>query len=173
VSRGGDERGEQNRADQTPRAAQDKSVESRPERTERERVANRRLERAEDMRGAKRLARPTAPEMQMMSVFATLGERYQEDYFREHKLKEEDGWYVTHVDFAWPAERLVIEVYGGPHYKPALDKAGTRQEKDARREANVKRAGWALMVIKDTELTQDRWAGTLERVRKFLDTGRR
>ena len=77
------------------------------QRTEREREGNRRLERAEEVRAAWRIARPTAPEQQMMSVLATLGERYGEDYLREHKIKEGD-WYVTHVDFAFPASLHAI-----------------------------------------------------------------
>ncbi len=139
------------------------------ERTERERTANRRLESAEDLRAAQRLTRPTVPEQQMMSVLATLGERYHEDYFREHKVTEAGGWYVTHVDFAWLAKRLVVEVYGGPHYKPALDKTGTKQEDDARREATIVRAGWKVLVVRDTELTQAHWLSTVDKVRQFLD----
>jgi very-short-patch-repair endonuclease len=140
------------------------------QRTERERELNRRLERAEEVRAAWRLARPTAPEQQMMSVLATLGERYGEDYVREHKIKEGE-WYVTHVDLAWPATRHVIEVYGGPHYKPALDRTGTRQEDDRQRIAEITAAGWAVLVVEDTALTQARWAATVEEVRRFLDRG--
>jgi very-short-patch-repair endonuclease len=141
------------------------------QRTERERQINRRLERAEEVRAAWRLARPTAPEQQMMSVLATLGERYGEDYVREHKIKEGE-WYVTHVDFAWPGTGRVIEVYGGPHYKPALDRTGTRQEDDRQRVAEIAAAGWAVLVVEDTALTQARWAATVEEVRAFLDRGR-
>jgi very-short-patch-repair endonuclease len=140
-------------------------------RTDREREANRRLERAEEVRAAWRVARPTAPEQQMMSVLATLGERYGEDYLREHKIMD-GGWYVTHVDFAWPATGRVIEVYGGPHYKPALDRTGTRQEDDRQRVAEITAAGWAVLVVEDTALTQARWAATVEAVRTFLDRGR-
>jgi very-short-patch-repair endonuclease len=67
---------------------------------------------------------------------------------------------------------LVIEVYGGPHYKPALDRNGTRQEDDARRIAEIREAGWAVLIVRDTELTRQRWAALVERVRVFLDTGR-
>lgn len=83
-----------------------------------------------------------------------------------------DGWYCGHVDYAWPEKRLVIEAYGGPHYKPALDRKGTRQEDDARRIAGIRAAGWAVMIVRDTELTRRRWAAMVERVRTFLDTGR-
>jgi hypothetical protein len=140
------------------------------QRTERERDLNRRLERAEEVRAAWRLARPTAPEQQMMSVLATLGERYGPDYVREHKIMDGE-WYVAHVDLAWPATGHVIEVYGGPHYKAALDRTGTRQEDDRRRLAEITVAGWSVLVVEDTALIQARWAATVEAVRTFLERG--
>ncbi len=140
----------------------------RRQRSDREREANRRLERAEEIRAAKRLARPTAPEQQMMSVFATLGERYGDDYLREYKIMDGD-WYVTHVDFCVPDRGLAVEVYGGPHYKPALDRTGTRQEDDRQRIREFTAAGWTVLIVEDTALTQARWSDTVEIVRAFLD----
>lgn len=142
------------------------------ERTEREWDENRRAEAAGDITAARLLAQPSAPEMRMWSVLAALQEQYQSDYVREFKVAADDGWYCGHVDYAWPDKRLVIEVYGGPHYKPALDKKGTRQEDDARRIAEIGAAGWAVMIVRDTELTRHRWAAMVQRCRVFLDTGR-
>ncbi|MGI8553082.1 MAG: DUF559 domain-containing protein [Dehalococcoidia bacterium] len=119
----------------------------------------------------KRLSRPTVPEQQLISVLATLGERYGTDYVREHKVKD-GAWYVAHVDFAWPEERLVIEVYGGPHYKPALDRLGTREADDAARIAQIEEAGWSVLIVRDTELAQVRWVLALEQVRTFLKKSR-
>ncbi len=156
-------------ADPTVHARMTHDVPQR-QRTDREREANRRLERAEEIRAARRLARPTAPEQQMMSVFATLGERYGDDYLREYKIMNGD-WYVTHVDFCVPDRCLAVEVYGGPHYKPALDRTGTRQEDDRQRIREITAAGWTVLIVEDTALTQARWSETVEIVRAFLDQG--
>src|SRR5690348_5157908 len=91
------------------------------ERTEKEWDENRRAEAAGDITAARLLAQPTAPEMRMWSVLAALQEQYQSDYVREYKITADDGWYCGHVDYAWPERSLVLEVYGGPHYKAALD----------------------------------------------------
>src|SRR5258707_329832 len=126
VSRRGEERMDLLEREPTP-------LRPLPERTEQERKENRRTGHAEDRQADARRWRPTIPEQQLLSVLAMLGERYGEDYAREVKIKEADGWFLTHVDVAWPSERLAIEVYGGPHHKPFFDPAGTRGREDADR----------------------------------------
>ena len=140
--------------------------------TERDREENRRTERAEDRKADGRRWRPTVPEQQLWSVLAALGERYGDDYEREYKIKGADGQYLTHVDYAWPSAGLVIEVYGGPHHKPFFDPEGTRGQDDADRIDLVKAAGWQVLIVRDSELVQKRWQGTLDKVERFLARGR-
>lgn len=106
----------------------------------------------------------------MIGVLAVLGERYGEDYYHEAKIKDGD-WYISHVDFAWPAaaDRQIIEVYGGPHYKPELDRTGTRQEDDARRIATLRSVGWEVLIVYDYEITRDAWTTVVEKVERFLN----
>ncbi len=80
-------------------------------------VLDERNQRAEvreaDKADARRLA-PYFTEQRMLGLLAELGERYRLDYQREYTVRDEaNDWYVTHVDFAWPREQLVTEVYPG------------------------------------------------------------
>lgn len=50
------------------------------------------------------------------------------------------------VDFHWPARRLVVEIDGGQHERPR-----TRAE-DARRDAALRAAGYAVLRFADVEL---------------------
>lgn len=106
----------------------------------------------------------------MVGVLAVLGERYNEDYYHEAKIKDGD-WYISHVDFAWPQSRLFLEVYGGPHYKPELDRTETRHEDDARRIATLKSIGWDVLVVYDFEISRDTWPVIVEKVGRFLNQG--
>ncbi len=141
-------------------------------RTARDREQNRRDERSEDLKADKRRGRPSVPEQQMLGVLATLGERYGEDYTREHKITAGDGWYVAHVDFAWPRDRLVIEVYGGPHYKPFFDPGGDRDSKEARRILAIESVGWEVLIVRDYEMKEKTWLRAVEKVKGFLDEHR-
>jgi len=182
VSRGGNERtgagreaGHQTRQE-TPRAApHDKPKEELPraERTptEREKARNRSREKAETLRADDRRGKPTVPEQQMMSVLGTLGERYGEDYQREYKITDGD-WYMTHVDVAWPADRLIVEVYGGVHREPFFDRTGTRVADDARRVREIESVGWDVLVVHDYEMSRDNWLAAVEKVQRFLGEGR-
>lgn len=164
----------------TPRASsQDTPVErsADPERvpqpylrpqTERDKARNRRQERAEEKKAEIRRGQPSVPEQQMIGVPAVLGERYGEDYYHEAKIKNGD-WYISHADFAWPENRQIIEVYGGPHYKPELDCTGTRQEGDAWRIATLQSVGWEVLVVYDYEITRDTWTTVVEKVERFLN----
>jgi very-short-patch-repair endonuclease len=139
--------------------------------TAREREKNRNRENAASLRAADRIGRPTVPEQQMISVLAALGERYGEDYQREHKIKDSD-WYMTHVDFAFPADRLIIEVYGGVHREPLFDGTGTRVQDDARRVREIESVGWEVLVVHDYEMSRDNWLEAVEKVQRFLEDGR-
>ena len=119
-----------------------------------------------------RRAHPTVPEQQMMGLLAGAGEHYRQDYQREHKITTPDGRFVTHVDFAWPEERLALEVYGGVHYGRYFDADGQRSADDARRVRAVESTGWEVLVVRDDELTQDRWSATLDRVTAWLEDNR-
>lgn len=150
----------------------DQSMDPQSERTEREWVRNRTSERREDANSKYRLERPSVPEQQMLGVLAVLGERYGEDYAREYKIKEDDGWFIKRVDVAWPAERMAIEVYGAVHRDPLFDRKGTRRERDAQLVAQVRAVGWRVLIVQDTELTQEQWPAVVDKVRQFLAGGR-
>jgi hypothetical protein len=176
VSRGGDERSDAGRRGARS-SRHDKETATRPERapyprpmTEREKARNRRQERTEDKKADIRRGRPSVPEQQMLGVLAVLGERYGEDYQHEAKIKDGD-WYITHADVAWP-ERLIIEVYGGPHYKPFFDRMGQRDEDQERRIATLQSVGWRVLIVYDYELTRDAWLATVEKVARFLNQQR-
>lgn len=183
MSRGGNERtgagrgaGHQTRQEAPRAAPHDKPTEELPraERTptEREKARNRSREKAETLRADKRRGRPSVPEQQMLGVLATLGERYGEDYTREHKIAAGDGRYVAHVDFAWPRDHLVIEVYGGPHYKPFFDPGGDRDSKEARRIQAIESVGWEVLIVRDYEMKEKTWLRAVEKVTQFLDAHR-
>ena len=141
-------------------------------RTDGDRERNRRDAGAEDLRADKRRGRPSIPEQQMLGVLATLGEQYGVDYVREHKITAYDGWYVTHVDFAWPENRLVIEVYGGPHYKTFFDPDGDRDSKEARRIKAIESVGWEVLIVHDYDMKEKTWLDSVEKVRDFLNAQR-
>jgi len=119
-----------------------------------------------------RLAHPTVPEQQTMGLLAELGERYRADFQREHKITAADGSYVTHVDFAWPADRLVLQMYGEVHYGAYFNRDGQRSADDARMVQRVESAGWEVLVVRDDELTRERWARTVDRVGAWLEEQR-
>jgi very-short-patch-repair endonuclease len=134
--------------------------------------ANERSERAEDRKADVRRWRPTVPEQQLWSILSALGERYGTDFEREFKIRTPEGWYLTHVDYAWPSLGYVIEMYGGPHHKAFFDPRGNRQEEDAARIARIEAAGWTVLVVRDAEVTRERWRSTLVKVERFLARGR-
>ncbi len=119
-----------------------------------------------------RLAHPTVPEQQTMGLLAELGERYRADFQREHKITAPDGSYVTHVDFAWPADRLVLQMYGEVHYGAYFNRDGQRSADDARMVQRVESAGWEVLVVRDDELTRERWARTVDRIGAWLEEHR-
>jgi len=142
-------------------------------RTREDRERNQRAEiREADKADIRRLS-PYSTEQRMMGLLAELGERYRLDYEREYKIRDEpNDWYVTHVDFAWPKDRLVIEVYGGVHRKEFFDPTGTRTEDERQRIDDVRACGWRVLIVHDTEMARERWRTAVAKVETFLNEGR-
>ncbi len=142
-------------------------------RTRQERERNQRLEvREADKADIRRLS-PYSTEQRLMGLLAELGERYRLDYEREYKIRDEpNDWYVTHVDVAWPTDRLVIEVYGGVHRKEFFDPTGARADDDRQRIDDVRACGWRVLIVHDTELSRKRWRAAVAKVENFLNEGR-
>jgi len=144
-------------------------------RTREERARNQRDEIREADKAELRRLSPYSTEQRMMGLLAALGERYRLDYEREYKIRDDaNDWYVTHVDFAWPAptERLVIEVYGGVHRKEFFDPTGTRDQDEQDRIDDVRACEWRVLIVHDTELSRKRWRTAVAKVEKFLNEGR-
>jgi len=75
----------------------------------------------------------------------------------------------THVDFAWPARRQVIEVYGGVHFGPYFDPSGERAAYDRAREERIKGLGWEVLVVTHEDLRRENLDKTVDLVRQFLE----
>ena len=126
---------------------------------------------AHDKAAASREAHPeraSQDEQRVMKMLAALGQGdllagEQVDYQREFKVAPN-----THVDFAWPAERKALEVYGGIHRVLAFDHDGLRGDREAAREERIRTAGWELLIVTDQDLTARNWAITSDRVAAFL-----
>ena len=79
---------------------------------------------------------------------------------------------MTHVDVAWPKDRLVIAVYGGVHRKEFFDPTGTRTEDERQRIDDVRASGWRVLIVHDTEIARERWRAAVTKVEEFLNDGR-
>ncbi len=134
---------------------------------EREEARRYREERQTDLLAHWRLTHPTIAEQQMVAALAAAGERYGVDYEREFKIAPS-----LHADFAWPEDRLVVEMYGGIHSREFFSRGGARENDDARRIGRIEALGWEVLVIDYRALSQERWAATVERVAAFLEEGR-
>ena len=184
MDRGDDERGRDDDSRVAPsrgreqgheRPAWDRTPDhERPDaqRTRDERARNQRTEIREADKAEIRRLSPYSSEQRMMGLLAALGERYRLDYGREYKIRDEaNEWYVTHVDFAWPEDRLVI-VYGGIHRKEFFDPTGTRDVDEQRRIDDGRACGWRVLIVHDTELARKRWRTAVAKVETFLNEGR-
>jgi len=134
---------------------------------EREEARRYREERQTDLLAHWRLTHPTIAEQQMVAALAAAGERYGVDYEREFKIAPS-----LHVDFAWPEDRVIVEMYGGIHSREFFSRGGARESDDARRIGRIEALGWEVLVIDYRALSQERWAATVERVAAFLEEGR-
>lgn len=127
-------------------------------------------DRAADKRRAQDPPR-SKPEHKVMRMLEELGQRPdrtdrqgpQGDYFREHKLAPK-----RHADFAWPEQRKAIEAWGGIHTARYPTGEEVIREQNARQVERAQRAGYELMILRDEDLTPERWEETRERVRRFL-----
>src|SRR5947209_7366721 len=135
-----------------------------------ERERNQRTEVREADKADLRRLSPYSSEQRMLGLLAELGERYRLDFEREYRIRDEpNDWYVTHVDVAFPKDRLVIEVYGGVHRDSFFDPTGTRADEDRQRVADVEACGWRVLIVHDTEMSRKRWRGTVAKVERFLN----
>ncbi len=111
-------------------------------------------------------------ERKVMRMLSELGQRPDRtdhggtsgDYFREHKLGPK-----RHADFAWPEQRKAIEAWGGIHTARYPTGEEVIREQNARQVERAERAGYELMILRDEDLTPERWEETRERVRRFLE----
>ena len=126
-----------------------------------------REERQTDLLAQWRLTHPTIAEQQMVAALAAAGERYGVDYEREFKIAPS-----LHADFAFPEDRLIVEVYGGIHSREFFSRGGARESDDARRIGRIEALGWEVLVIDYRALSQEHWMTTVERVAAFLEEGR-
>jgi DNA polymerase-3 subunit epsilon len=133
-----------------------------------------------------RRAHPTAPERAMMRVLDDLGQQEGRDYYREYKLvplpppqpapddpqavgRSGDRWYGTplYPDFAWPEQKLAVEVYGSAHDSDWLRSRGIVQREE-RRLATYAQEGWRVVTVTEHDLA-DRPEMVRERLRRVLD----
>ncbi|HET8630260.1 MAG TPA: DUF559 domain-containing protein, partial [Thermomicrobiales bacterium] len=113
--------------------------------------------------------RASREERAMVELLRELGQEADRDYRRQYKVAPR-----TYVDFAWPEERKVIEVYGGIHAARFGDPDGTRAEDDARRVARIEALGWEVEIVTSRDvLRREHLPATRERVRAFLAAGAR
>jgi hypothetical protein len=126
---------------------------------------------AHDKAAASREAHPeraSQDEQRVMKLLAGLGQGdllagEHVDYRREFKVAAS-----IHVDFAWPEQGKVLEVYGGIHRVLAFDQNGLRAEREAAREERIRSAGWELLILTDHDLTARNWAATSDRLAAYL-----
>ncbi len=110
-------------------------------------------------------------ERKVMRMLSELGHRPDRtdqggspgDYFREHKLAPK-----RHADFAWPERNKAIEAWGGIHTARYPTGEEVIREQNARQVERAQAAGYELMILRDEDLTSERWEETRERVRRFL-----
>ncbi len=126
-------------------------------------------------RAAEKRREPELPksrtERRVMSMLEELGERQDRTeqggqsgtYHREHKLAP-----LRHADFAWPEKNKAIEAWGGVHTARFFVEQEKVREENQRQINRARAAGWEVMILRDEDLTQDRWEETRERVRRFL-----
>jgi len=123
---------------------------------------------ASDLLATHRREQPTRPEREMVGLLKELGAEEGRDYQREYKVSP--GMYA---DFAIPDRKLAIEVHGGAHQAAFFLEKGM-EERESRRTETYTRAGWAVQIVTDRDLRDDR-DETRARMRETLagSTGRR
>jgi len=116
---------------------------------------------ASDVLARSRHDHPTAPERATIALLSELGQREGADYFREYRVAP-----GVYADFAWPDQKLAIEVHGSAH-DAAFFLARGMGEREARRTATYEEAGWAVRVVTERDLGPDR-KRTCDRLREAL-----
>lgn len=105
----------------------------------------------------KRLLHPTKPERAMIGLLRELGQVAGRDYDREFEpfVRDEEGEEVyICVDFAWAGRSALIEVDGALHRRAAKDPEKLRKQQawDKRKAKLLRKAGWRLLSIDDTDI---------------------
>jgi len=118
-----------------------------------------------DRAADKRRATPSGDERRLLLMLRHLD---APEARREYKVAAR-----THVDFAWPARRQVIEVYGGVHFGPYFDPSGERAAYDRAREERIKGLGWEVLVVTHEDLRRENLDKTVDLVRQFLEVEER
>ncbi len=116
---------------------------------------------AHDRAAVTRRAKPSGDERRMMLMLRHLD---APEARREYKVAPR-----THVDFAWPERRQVIEVYGGVHFGPYFDPSGERAAYDRAREERITALGWEVLVVTHEDLRRENLDKTVDLVRQFLE----
>jgi very-short-patch-repair endonuclease len=116
---------------------------------------------AADVLARSRYDHPTAPEQAMIGVLDALGQREGADYYREYRVAP-----GVYADFAWPEQRLAIEVHGSAH-DAAFFLARGLAEREERRAAVYADTGWTVRVVTEQQL-RDARARTLAQVREVV-----
>ena len=109
-------------------------------------------------------------ERAMVDLLSELGQEADRDYQRQYKVAPR-----TYVDFAWPEQGKIVEVYGSIHTSRFGDLDGTRAEDDARRVERIEALGWEVKIVAGRDvLRREYLEATREEIRDFLDaTGQR
>lgn len=110
-------------------------------------------------------------ERRMVRMLEEIGERQDRSeyggqrgtYHREHKLVS-----MRHADFAWPEKHKAIETWGGVHTTDFFVRQDKLEEANQRQVERTQAAVWQLMILTTSDLQNDKWDETRERVRRFL-----
>ena len=78
----------------------------------------------------------------------------------QYVVRDRDGTPIKRVDAAWPAARVVVEFDGAAYHDLAR-----QREHDAAVRARMEAAGWQVIVVRAADLSGDRLAALLRRLR--------
>lgn len=116
---------------------------------------------ASDVLARSRHDHPTTPERATIALLDELGQREGQDYFREYRVAP-----GVYADFAWPDQKLAVEVHGSAH-DAAFFLAQGMAEREARRTAVYREAGWSVRVVTERDLGPER-ERTRDRLREAV-----
>ncbi len=107
-------------------------------------------EYAADILANHRREQPTRPEREMVGLLREIGAEEGRDYSREHKVAP-----GVYADFAWPDQKVAVEVHGSAHYAAFFAERGM-PDREERRTAVYEREGWTVHVVTDRDLREGR-----------------